>query len=230
MAVKRALIFAAGLGKRMRPLTETTPKPLLEVAGKSLIQYHIEKLVSCGICELVINTHWLANRLVEELGDGHQFGVRIHWSYEPNILDTGGGMRNALPLLGSENDEAFLVVNSDVWTDYPICQLKDIELAAETAHLVMVPNPDQHPEGDFGLDSQGRLDNATLPGRTYAGIGLFTVGFIRRFGSDRPSFPLREALQAAIAYGKVTAELYQGAWEDVGTPERLDELNARVNN
>jgi len=230
MTVKRALIFAAGLGKRMRPLTESTPKPLLEVAGKSLIHYHIEKLVGCGISELVINAHWLANKLVEELGDGHQFGARIHWSYEPNILDTGGGMRNALPLLENENDEAFLVVNADVWTDYPLSQLVDIELTAETAHLVMVPNPDQHPEGDFGLDSQGRLDNTTLPGRTYSGIGLFTPGFIRRFGPDRPAFPLREALQAAIACGKVTAELYQGDWEDVGTPERLDELNARVNN
>lgn len=230
MTVRRALIFAAGLGKRMRPLTDETPKPLLEVAGKHLIQYHIEKLVGCGICELVINTHWLAHRLVEELGDGHQFGARIQWSYEPNILDTGGGMRNALPLLEDENEDAFLVINADVWTDYPLSQLKDIELAEEAAHLVMVPNPVQHPEGDFGLDSQGRLDNTTLPGRTYAGIGLFTPGFIRRFGADRPAFPLREALQAAIACGKVTAELYQGDWEDVGTPERLDELNARVNN
>ena len=124
MPVERALIFAAGFGKRMRPLTETTPKPLLEVAGKPLIQHHIEKLVDCGIRDLVINTHWRADRLVEALGNGQLFGASIQWSHEPEILDTGGGMRNALPMLGNGN---FLVINSDVWTDYPLSSLAGIE-------------------------------------------------------------------------------------------------------
>lgn len=230
MPVERALIFAAGYGKRMRPLTETTPKPLLEVAGKPLIQHHIEKLVDCGIRDLVINTHWLADRLVETLGDGRQFGAKIHWSYEPEILDTGGGMRNALPLLASDDQAVFMVVNGDVWTDYPLSSLLDIELEPEAAHLVMVSNPQQHCSGDFGVDGQGRLCAEAMPKRTYTGIGLFTPGFIQRFGPDRHAFPLREALQAGMACGKVTAELYKGDWEDVGTPERLDELNARVNN
>jgi len=230
MPVERALIFAAGYGKRMRPLTETTPKPLLEVADKPLIQYHIEKLVDCGISELVINTHWLADRLVDALGDGHQSSARIHWSFEPEILDTGGGMRNALPLLDGKEGAPFLVINSDVWTDYPLSSLLDIELQPESAHLVMVPNPQQHSQGDFGIAARGQLSAEALPKRTYAGIGLFTPGFIRRFGPDRHAFPLREALQAGMACGKVTAELYQGDWQDVGTPELLDELNARVNN
>lgn len=227
MPVERALIFAAGFGKRMRPLTETTPKPLLEVAGKPLIQHHIEKLVDCGIRDLVINTHWRADRLVEALGNGQLFGASIQWSHEPEILDTGGGMRNALPMLGNGN---FLVINSDVWTDYPLSSLAGIELEPESAHLVMVPNPEQHQAGDFGIDDRGRLCAGDVKKRTYAGVGLFTSGFIQRFGPDRFAFPLREALQAGMACGKVTAELYQGTWEDVGTPERLDELNARLNN
>lgn len=227
MPVERALIFAAGYGKRMRPLTEVTPKPLLEVAGKPLIQHHIEKLVDCGIRDLVINTHWLADRLFEVLGNGQQFGAKIQWSHEPEILETGGGMRHALPLLGSDN---FMVVNGDVWTDYPLSGLLKIELEPESAHLVMVPNPQQHQAGDFGIDGRSRLSAEILPKRTYAGIGMFTPGFVRRFGPDRCAFPLLEALQAGMACGKVTAELYQGDWEDVGTPERLDELNARVNN
>lgn len=230
MAVKRALILAAGLGKRMRPLTQTTPKPLLEVAGKPLIQFHIEKLVDAGVRDLVINTHWLADQLLASLGDGHQFGASIHWSYEPEILDTGGGMLNALPLLEKDGDTEFIVVNGDVWTDYALSGLLDIQLPRESAHLVMVPNPAQHMTGDFGINEQGMLSRNARPTHTYSGMGLFSTGFIRRFRPDRRKFPLVESLQAGIACGKVSGELYQGDWKDVGTPERLDELNARVNN
>jgi len=224
--IKTALVFAAGLGKRMRPLTESTPKPLIPLAGKPLIVHNIEKLADAGVTDLVVNTHWLAEQLVAALGDGQQFGVDIRWSNEKDILDTGGGMKNALPLLG---ENPFIVVNSDVWTDFDFSNLVHQSLPESGAHLIMVPNPEQHKEGDFGIDEYGLLTmGESGPKYTYAGIGLFSPEFIRTFGTDEPSFPLREALQAGMACGKVTAELYQGAWEDVGTPERLEALEKRI--
>lgn len=228
MAVSKALIFAAGYGKRMRPLTEQTPKPLLKVADKPLIVHHIEKLVGAGIHDLVINTHWLSEKLIAELGDGHQFGASIHWSYEPEILDTGGGVKNALPLLG---DDPFLIVNGDIWTDYDFGYLANKKLPEESAHLVMVPNPAQHASGDFSIDAEGMLStDEDFARRTYSGMGLFSPGFINQFSSQARIFPLRETLKAGMACGKVSAELYQGGWEDVGTPERLEMLNTRIGN
>lgn len=226
MSIDHALIFAAGLGKRMRPLTESMPKPLLPVCGKPMIQYHIEKLVAAGIRELVINAHWQAEKLIAELDDGHQFGAHIHWSYEPEILDTGGGIKNALPLLGAQ---PFIVVSGDVWTEFDFARLPSIQVPEDGAHIILVPNPEQHSQGDFALGSDGIVvDSEDFPKYTYSGIGIYTPGFIRSFGQPQNVFPLREALQAAIACGKVSAQLYEGAWEDVGTPERLASLEERL--
>ena len=148
----KAMILAAGFGERLRPLTEKTPKPLLKVGVKPLIQYHIERLASAGVRELVINTSWLGDQIESFLGDGSRFGVSIAWSREAEPLDTGGGIRRALPLLGSD---PFLVINGDVWTNYPLDSLVEREWADEIeAHLVLVPNPTHNPEGDFTLDSQ----------------------------------------------------------------------------
>lgn len=227
-AKTKALIFGAGFGKRLAPLTETTPKPLIPVCGKALIQYHIEKLALAGVTELVINTHWLAEHMVDVLGNGSQFGVNIQWSYEPVILETGGGMKNALPLLG---EEPFLVISADIWTDFPFDQLLRKKLDNVDAHLIMVPNPQQHSGGDFALNSEGYLvDDEQFPKCTYSGIGVYSPEFIKTYKTSESAFPLREPLNAAITSGKVSAELYRGAWEDIGTLERLDALNKKLGN
>ena len=217
---RKALIFAAGFGKRLAPLTEKTPKPLIEIAGKPMIQYHIERLVSAGISDLVVNTHWLADQIQEVLGDGSSMGARIHWSHEPVILDTGGGMKNALPLLGAD---PFLVVNADIWTDYPFANLLEHQIDDQGAHLVLVPNPSQYAKGDFHMAESGQLVfDSSMPRYTYAGIGLYSRGFISDFPNANPAFPLLEPLKAGIAANKVSAELYQGIWEDIGTLARLE--------
>lgn len=233
--ITTALIFAAGFGKRLAPLTDKTPKPLVDVCGKPLIQYHIERLAKDGITELVINTHWLGDKIREFLGDGRSLGVEICWSNEADILDTGGGMKHALPLLGKH---AFLVINADIWTDFPFERLLNKQPDCSGAHLVMVPNPDQHNEGDFLLADNGylALDKPLGAGSeesnprkyTYSGIGVYSPGFIEGFKTSEKAFPLREPLKAAIASGKVTAELYQGDWQDIGTLERLETLRARL--
>ena len=149
----RALVFAAGLGERMRPLTDTTPKPLLEVGGKPLIAWHLEKLAALGITEVVVNTSWLAPRFPELLGDGSRWGLRLHYSHEgPVPLETGGGMLHALPLLG---DAPFIAVNGDIWSDYDFARLP--REPRGDAHLVLVDNPEHHPQGDFVLEGDGRL-------------------------------------------------------------------------
>lgn len=222
----RALIFAAGFGKRLSPLTDNMPKPLVPVNGKPLIQYHIENLVRAGVTEMVINTHWLAEQLVEALGDGAAWGANIQWSHEPEILDTGGGMKKALPLLGAE---PFLVVNSDTWTDYPFRQLLNRKLLDSGAHLVMVPNPEHHPQGDFELDERGRLvSEQGLTRYTYAGLGLYSPEFIAGFPHQHAAFPLLEPLKTGIAEGCLTAEIYRGEWHDIGTIARLDALRSRL--
>ena len=221
----RALIFAAGFGRRLLPLTEKIPKPLIEVGGKSLIQYHIENLAGTGVTDLVINTHWLAAELVKELGDGGACGVNIQWSREPEILDTGGGMKNALPLLG---EQPFLVVNADIWTDFPLATLFQKQIHHSGAYLVMVPNPDWHGCGDFSLKDGKLVVDADVPKYTYAGIGLYSPQFILDYCGAEKRFPLREPLNAAIASGRVTAGLHGGEWYDIGTPERLHALQKRL--
>ncbi len=233
------MILAAGRGRRLRPLTDHTPKPLLSVRGKSLIQYHIEHLYAAGIRELVINCSWQAEKLEAALGDGSRFGVRITWSREQVPLETGGGIQRALPLLipgpdrhsesnATEEGRSFLVISGDTWTDYPLARLCAHDLKDALAHLVMVPNPIHNPEGDFQLDAHGQLGlKGGDPGSclTYTGLALMAKGLFDDRDCGGEIFPLREVLRPAIAAGRVTGELYRGLWSDVGTVERLQALN-----
>ncbi len=217
----KAMILAAGRGERMRPLTDHTPKPLLEIAGKPLIQYHIEALRAAGIHELIINLAHLGERIQARLGTGSEWGVQIRYSQEPEgALETGGGILQALPLLG---EEPFLVINGDVWTDFPLAGL--CARRFDLAHLVMVPNPEQHPAGDFAL-LDGQLQAQGEPRYTFSGVGLYRPALFA--GSEPGRFPLAPLLRSAMAQGRVSGELYTGAWSDVGTPERLQLLNDRV--
>ena len=222
----KAMILAAGLGNRMRPLTLHTPKPLLEVGGKPLIVWHIEKLQKIGVTEIVINTAWLGEKLANALGDGSQFGVNILWSHEGEGLETAGGIINALPLLG---DEPFILVNGDVWTTMDFASLLDVQLGEQQAHLVLVENPPQHLEGDFILSNglaytfeQEQLGEAL----TYSGIAvLHPRMFVGLENGKRPLAPL---LKQAMQQQQVSGEKLQGIWVDVGTPERLEQLDQQI--
>lgn len=222
----KAMILAAGLGNRMRPLTLHTPKPLLEVGGKPLIVWHIEKLQKIGVTEIVINTAWLGEKLANALGDGSQFGVKILWSHEGEGLETAGGIINALPLLG---DEPFILVNGDVWTTMDFASLLDVKLGEQQAHLVLVENPPQHLKGDFILSNglaytfeQEQLGEAL----TYSGIAvLHPRMFVGLENGKRPLAPL---LKQAMQQQQVSAEKLQGIWVDVGTPERLEQLDQQI--
>jgi MurNAc alpha-1-phosphate uridylyltransferase len=222
------MILAAGRGERMRPLTDTVPKPLLRVHGKPLIERHVERLAEAGISHLVINLAWLGGLIRDHLGDGDRYGVSITYSDEsPRALETAGGIFRALPWLGPD---AFLVVNGDVLTDYPFGDLHlDDSLLA---HLVLVPNPPQHSQGDFGLaggmvlaGAAGEAIGAGAAGRlTFSGIALYRPEFFA--GCVDGTFPLKPLLLRAIEAGRCGGELYTGLWQDVGTPERLAALNA----
>ena len=226
----RALIFAAGKGERMRPLTETTPKPLLGVGGKPLVEWHLEKLAALGATDVVLNISWLADRFAPALGDGARWGLRLHYSHEgPEPLETGGGMLRALPLLG---DAPFLAVNGDIWTDYDFARLP--REPAGVAHLVMVDNPPQHPRGDFHLDDRGQLQASGSPTLTFSGIGLYRPDILRGWQAQPgangapPRFKLAPLLISAMARGEITGEHHRGRWTDVGTPQRLAELDAAL--
>lgn len=218
---RNAMILAAGRGERMRPVTDHTPKPLLEVRGKPLIQYHIERLAHAGIVEIVINLAWLGSMIRDYLGDGSRFGVRIAYSEEtPRALETAGGIFRALPRLGPA---AFLVLNGDVFTDYP---LADAALApCCEAHLVLVPNPPQHPLGDFGLEHGLAVPSAPLQ-YTFSGIAVYRPEFFAHCVDG--AFPLKPLLLRSMAARRCSAELYTGLWEDVGTVDRLKVLNAPI--
>jgi N-acetyl-alpha-D-muramate 1-phosphate uridylyltransferase len=222
----KAMILAAGLGNRMRPLTLYTPKPLLEVGGKSLIVWHIEKLRDIGVTEIVINSAWLANKLIGTLGDGSQFGVNIRWTREDEGLETAGGIINALALLGAE---PFILVNGDVWTTMDFASLLDIQLGDDLAHVVLVDNPPQHPKGDFTL-SKGRAfafdQSVTGENLTFSGISVIHP---RMFdGLEAGKRPLAPLLKQGMLDGKIAASKLQGAWVDVGTPERLSALDLQI--
>ena len=219
----KAMILAAGLGNRMRPLTLTTPKPLLCVGSKPLIVWHIEALKAAGIQQIVINTAWLAHKLHEALGDGSAYGVQILWSDEHEPLETAGGIRHALPLLG---DEPFLLVNGDIWLAYDFQKLISKDLGQNLAHLVLVDNPSQHPKGDFAFAraSDKALIQSTGDERyTFAGVSVLSPQLFAALPVGKA--PLAPLLRQAIAQGLVTAEHHAGAWVDVGTPERLAELD-----
>jgi MurNAc alpha-1-phosphate uridylyltransferase len=227
----KAMILAAGRGERMRPLTDSRPKPLLEVAGKPLIQHHLENLVAAGFRELVINTSWLGQMLEDFLGDGSNWGCEIQWSHEPVALETAGGILRALPLLA---DRPFVVVNGDIWTDFPFARLQAARLALGcTAHLVMVDNPQQHPKGDFVLEPGGRLRSKAAPvpaaaglALTYSGVGIYSADFFRAIEPGK--LPLRPLLDRAMALDELGGEHYAGRWCDVGTAARLTELDAEL--
>lgn len=215
----KAMILAAGHGKRMRPLTETTPKPLLPVAGKPLLQYHIENLVAAGVEDIVINTAWLGSQIAAFVGDGSRFGVRIRQSDEGEPLETAGGIKRALPLLG---DGHFIIVNADIWTDYDFRLLLNADLGDVLAHLVLVSNPVQHPGGDFVLDSGGRIDVGPGERYTYSGLSVLHAALFDGV-ADGPA--ALAPLLRAQAPGAVTGELHRGRWFDIGTPQRLAQLD-----
>jgi len=218
----RAMILAAGRGERMRPLTDHTPKPLLRVAGKPLIAHHLAALRAAGIRDIVINTGHLGEQLPAALGDGRDWGVRIAWSLEPpEALETGGGIFQALSLLGSE---PFLVVNGDVWTDYPFARLPTGP--AGLAHLVLVGNPPHHPQGDFALTDDGRVEECGPQRLTFSGISVLRPELFARCGPGR--FPLGPLLRRAMAVRQVNGEHYTGGWRDIGTPQRLAELDREL--
>lgn len=211
------MILAAGRGERMRPLTDRTPKPLLPVAGKPLIEYHLEALAAAGVEEVVINLSWLGEQIPPALGQGERWGLRIRYSHEgPVALETAGGIRRALDLLG---DGPFLVINGDVWTDYPLARLSEPE---GLAHLVLVDNPPHHEQGDFVLDG-GAVRAGDGVKLTFSGIGVYRPQLFAGL-PDGPA-KLAPILREAMARGAVSGEHYRGRWIDVGTPARLAELD-----
>lgn len=230
----KALVLAAGLGERMRPLTLHTPKPLLEAGGKPLIAWHLEKLAAIGVRDVVVNTSWLAEAFPRALGDGTRWGLRLHYSHEGGTpLETGGGIHHALPLLG---DAPFIAVNGDIWTDFDFAALPR-EPAGE-AHLVLVDNPPQHPAGDFVLDGTSVRDAADAPRLTFAGIGVYRPGLFDDWravigdapGADAepPRFKLAPLLRAAMRRSMAHGQHHRGRWTDVGTPGRLAQLDAEL--
>lgn len=220
----RAMILAAGRGERMRPLTDTLPKPLIPVAGKPLIQWHIEKLAAAGIKEIVINHAWLGALIEQTLGDGHQWGVHIRYSAETVALETAGGIATALPLLGTD---PFLVMNGDIWCDWEPAQALEIasslQFTAHQAWLLLVPNPAHHPHGDFGLLPTGCVTDDTMPKFTFSGIGVYQPSLFAHTPAKQPA-KLAPLLRDAIVRTLVSGTLHRGVWIDVGTPERLNTL------
>ena len=215
--IRRAMIFAAGRGERMRPLSDATPKPLLRVRARMLIEHHLEKLVAAGVCEIVINTSHLADQFPAALGDGSRWGVRIHYSYEgERPLETGGGIRHALPLLGAE---PFIGVAADIVSDYDYAKLP-AEPAA-LAHLVMVPNPAFHPRGDFFLDGDRLNEDGDGERLTFSSIGVYRPELVA--GETSTYFKLLPHFQRAMRERKLSGERYDGRWINVGTPDQLTE-------
>ena len=219
--VRVAMILAAGRGERLRPMTDTIPKPMLPVRGQPLIERLVIALARAGMERIVINLAWLGARISDYLGDGARYGVSIVYSEErPRALETAGGIFRALPLLAPG---PFAVVNGDVYTDFPF---ESLQIAAgQDAHLVLVPNPTQHPQGDFGLD-EGLALAAAANKYTFSGIAVYRSTFFA--GCSDGVFPLKPLLLRSMAAKRCSAELYTGVWEDIGTPERLQALNAQA--
>lgn len=215
-SMKKVMLLAAGRGERLRPLTDSIPKPLIDVGGRPLIAHHLTRLAAAGFSDVVINLGWLGEQIPATLGDGEQFGLRIRYSKEPpGALETAGGIHHALPLLGND---PFIVISADVITDFPFGELAKRPVPAG-AHLVLIDNPPHHPEGDFVLD-QGKVAVDGREKLTFSGFALFRPELFARL---EPGWrPLRPVLESAIAAGEVSGEHYRGRWLDTGTPERLE--------
>lgn len=223
----KAMILAAGRGERMRPLTETTPKPLLEVGGKPLIVYHLEALSKAGVSEVIVNIAYLGEQIRAYLGDGSRWGLKITYSEEPEPLETAGALLQALPLLG---DSPFLLINGDVWTDFPLESLMNSSLDHSLGRLVFVNNPEHNPQGDFIVASKENVPcvqhkDGVQQAYTFSGIGLFSPDIIQRYPDKRRIFPLREVFAYAIEQELLLGQVYAGQWWDIGTPQRLAELD-----
>jgi MurNAc alpha-1-phosphate uridylyltransferase len=217
------MILAAGRGERMRPLTLARPKPLLEAGGAPLIVHHLRALAAAGFHDVVVNLSWLGGQIQAALGDGSRHGVRLHYSDEgPEPLETGGGIFRALPWLGAG---PFVVVNGDVWTDLPMGRLRDRLQPGELAHLVLVRNPEHNARGDFVLE-RGRIVEAPGERHTFSGVGVYRAELFA--GCTDGAFKLAPLLRAAARAGRVSGELHEGAWLDIGTPERLAALDERL--
>jgi MurNAc alpha-1-phosphate uridylyltransferase len=217
----KVMLLAAGRGERLRPLTDEVPKALVEAGGKPLIAWHLERLARAGFRDAVINVSHLGARIEERLGDGARYGLRIAYSRERERLETAGGIANALPLLGRE---AFLLVNADVYCECDFPRLRSVALGERLAHLVLVPNPAHRADGDFSL-RDGDVGNEGAPRYTYSGVAVMDPALVApvKAGEKAPLAPL---LRAAAARGRLGGELYEGLWQDVGTIERLAELEA----
>jgi len=209
-----AMILAAGRGERMRPLTDSCPKPLLQVKGKSLIEYHLEALKRAGMQSVVINLSWLGEQIEQALGDGSRYGLKISYSYETEALETAGGIIQAL----GELDDEFVVVNADVFTDFDFSRLLKLR---HQAHLVLVPNPEHNSQGDFSLE-QGLLSNQQQQRYTFSGIACYKKTFFDGIGSGKRA--LAPLLRAGAEQQQISAELFTGVWSDVGNPQRLQLL------
>jgi len=220
---KYAMILAAGRGERLRPQTDHTPKPLLKAGSRRLIEHHLHSLSKAGFSDVVINIGHLGQLIIDQLGDGSRYQLSIQYSDERNgVLETGGGIFKALPLLKSDN---FLVINGDIWTDLDLSLLP--EEIDSLAHLVLVNNPEHHLQGDFSLDENLLQNKNDLdPSWTYSGIGVFSHSLFQKCEVGR--FPLALLLREHLADGQVTAEVYDGLWFDIGTIERLDALKSRL--
>lgn len=214
----RAMILAAGRGDRLRPLTDEIPKSLIEVRGESLLERHLENVRSAGIETVVINLGWLGDKIVERVGSGKRYGLEVLYSQEgDNILETGGGIHKALPMLGAD---PFLVVNADIYTDMPV---PDMQLADDhLGHLVMVPTPDYREHGDFDIEA-GLVRNGDKAAYTFSGVAIYRPEFFD--GCEAGRFPLAPMLREAADHRALSGSFYQGIWADVGTPERLAQVN-----
>ena len=217
----KVMILAAGRGERMRPLSDTIPKPLLEAGGKPLLVHLIEGLARRGFRDLVINHSHLGEKISAYVGDGHRYGVRVAYSHEEGGgLETGGGIFKALPLIDTD---PFVVINGDIWTDYPFDRLP--ARLEGLAHLVLVDNPPQHPLGDFAL-RDGKVITDGTPRLTFSGIGVYARALFAECSPGK--FPLAPLLRQAMTGGRVSGEHYAGRWRDVGTPERLVDLEREL--
>ena len=235
----KAMILAAGRGERMRPLTDHTPKPLLQVGGKPLIVWHLERLASAGFKEIIINHAHLGHMIEAALGNGAQWGMSIQYSPEKVALETAGGIANALHLLTNDgkHSESFLVVNGDTFTEIDFAKLTPSpfkgegwgggKTAQELAHLVLVDNPPQHPNGDFAMQD-GNLKHTGKPMLTFSGVGVYHPKLFVDIVKGQPA-KLAPLLRKAIDNNAATAQYYQGVWHDIGTPQRLQELDESLN-